>query len=196
MNWEGSWCSELAWDKARLAKQDTATDYVMTEALSFTLSERSLERSDVPVKSLCMSSQKLSHVFDGFQGKGIWGYWRLFWNRDRGSGWLKASLFPNRASPTTLCPAPPGSDAPSSTGEEGWPYFKISPKSSPVGGPESLAHLKPFPGTKPELSGTLGMTCEAVVRKPWFLTIRASDRSVWHINCYLNFVEHQRIIIC
>ena len=54
-----------------MAKQDSATDYVMTEALSFTLSERSLERGDVPVKSLRVSSQKFSHIFNGFQGKRI-----------------------------------------------------------------------------------------------------------------------------
>lgn len=57
--------------RARLAKQDTATDYVMTEALPFTLPECSLERGDVPVKSLRVSSQKLSHIFDGFQREGI-----------------------------------------------------------------------------------------------------------------------------
>lgn len=54
-----------------MAKQGSATDYVMTEALPFTLSERSLERGDVPVKSLRVSSQKFSHIFDGFQGKRI-----------------------------------------------------------------------------------------------------------------------------
>lgn len=53
------------------AKQDRATDYVMTEVLPFTLPECSLERGNVLVKPLCVSSQKLSHIFDGFQEKGI-----------------------------------------------------------------------------------------------------------------------------
>lgn len=53
-------------DAARLG-----TDYVVTEALPFTFSECSVERGDAPVKFLRVSSQKFSHIFDGFQGKGI-----------------------------------------------------------------------------------------------------------------------------
>lgn len=89
---EWSWRSEQG---TPMAKQGSATDYVMTEALPFTLSERSLERGDVPVKSLRMSSQKFSHIFDGFQGKRIWGCRSLFWKKETsGSGWLKPLLFP------------------------------------------------------------------------------------------------------
>lgn len=57
--------------KTTLAKRGTATDYEMTEALPFTFPEGSLEGGDVPVKSVRMSSQKLPHIFNGFQGKGI-----------------------------------------------------------------------------------------------------------------------------
>lgn len=39
-------------------------------------------------------------------------------------------------------------------------------------GSESLVLLRPFSGTKPGLSGILGMTCVALVKKPWFLIIK------------------------
>lgn len=68
---EGSQRPALIQDKARQAEDSTATDYVVTEALSLAFSECSVERGDVPVKSLGVSSQELSHIFNGFQGKGI-----------------------------------------------------------------------------------------------------------------------------
>ena len=40
------------------------------------------------------------------------------------------------------------------------------PRDRTAGGPESLVLLKPIPGTKPEVSGTMSTTCEALVKKP------------------------------
>lgn len=59
----------------------------MTEALSFTFPECPLERGNVLVKSLRVSSQELSHIFDGFQGKGFWRCWRLFWKTEGQADW-------------------------------------------------------------------------------------------------------------